>query len=102
MKKFIDGAREQFDFIVIDTPPHGPVVDPTIVAGHLSDVVVFVVRWASTPRDAVQRAVRQLSRHVKIAGVVFNLVDEAQAKKYGDYGDALYYARGAYGKYYHE
>lgn len=102
MKKLIDGAREQFDLIVIDTPPHGPVVDPTIVAGHLADVVVFVVRWASTPRDAVQRAVRHLARHVKIAGVVFNHVDEVQAKKYGGYGDALYYAHGAYGKYYRE
>ena len=50
MKFYIDRFRQLFDFVVVDTPPLGPVTDPLIVA-QLVDKVVYVVRWASTPRE---------------------------------------------------
>ena len=39
--------------MVLDTPPVGPVIDPVIVA-NLADKTIFVVQWASTPRELVE------------------------------------------------
>jgi polysaccharide biosynthesis transport protein len=53
--RLIDAARSNFDVVVLDTPPMGPVVDGLYVAA-LSDVVVLLVRWASTPQQEVKAA----------------------------------------------
>jgi succinoglycan biosynthesis transport protein ExoP len=99
--KTVQQLRANFDMVIIDTPPMGPVIDPTVVAQNV-DKVVFVVRWASTTREMVQRAVQQLAGERKIAGVVFNQVDDAKAKKYGGSGHAYYYGGSYYRKYYTE
>ncbi|MFZ0496041.1 MAG: polysaccharide biosynthesis tyrosine autokinase [Methylocella sp.] len=103
MKELIEQLRAKFDLVVFDTPPTGPVIDPTVVARHLADKVVYVVRWASTPRGSVQRSVQQLSGHAEIAGVVFNYVNDAQARKYGGGTYSSYYGGGRqYAEYYRE
>src|SRR5262249_14448347 len=50
MKKLVSRLRETFDYVVLDTPPVGPVVDPVIIT-KLADKTIFVVQWASTPRE---------------------------------------------------
>jgi succinoglycan biosynthesis transport protein ExoP len=97
MKALIAHLREKFDYVVLDTPPVGPVVDPVIVA-NLADKTIFVVRWASTPRELVETSVQQVSNHKRIAGVVFNSVNLSRAKKYG----GEYYYGESYEKYYSE
>ena len=83
--------------------PMGPVVDAVIVAQHLADTVVFVARWASTAREMVRRSVQQLSGHAKVAGIVFNQVDDAEAQKYSKYAYSYYYGGGSYyNRYYRE
>ena len=83
--------------LVVDTPPVGPVVDPVIVA-NLADKTVFVVQWASTPRELVETSVKQVSAHKRVAGVVFNFVNQDRAQKYG----GEYYYGKSYEKYYSE
>ena len=56
MKRLIEGCRQEFDYVVIDTPPIGPVVDPVVVA-QLVDKIVYVVRWASTARELVKQSI---------------------------------------------
>ena len=82
MRALIGQLREEFDYVVIDTPPVGPVVDSVIVAG-LADKTIFVVRWASTARDMVQTCIQKISVQKRIGGVVMNLVVQDRAKKYG-------------------
>ena len=82
MKGLMSHLRETFDYVVLDTPPVGPVVDSVIVA-NLADKTIFVVQWASTPRDLVETSIQRLSTHKRIAGIVFNSVNPEQAKKYG-------------------
>ena len=79
------------------SPPVGPVVDPVIVA-NLADKTIFVVRWASTPRELVETSIRQVSTDKRVAGVVFNFVNQDRAKKYG----GEYYYGKTYEKYYSE
>ena len=43
----IDAARKTFDILILDSPPLLPVIDAHYLAKH-ADVVVMVVRWAST------------------------------------------------------
>ena len=76
----------------MDSPPVGPVVDP-IILGDLADKSIFVVQWASTPRDLVESCVKKMSAHKRVGGIVLNLVNQSRAKKYGSeyhYGDRYY------------
>jgi capsular exopolysaccharide synthesis family protein len=97
MRLLVSHLKERFDYVVIDTPPVGPVIDPAIVAG-LADKTIFVVQWGSTPRDLVTTSIRQVSNHKRVAGVVLNSVVEDRAKKYG----GEYYYGKSYEKYYSE
>jgi exopolysaccharide transport family protein len=101
LKQLITGLRSQFDLIIIDTPPMGPVIDPLIVS-QLVDKVIYVVRWASTAREMIAHSVQRLSGHKKVAGVVFNYVVDQQAQKYGKYAYSYYYGGRYYKRYYHE
>jgi capsular exopolysaccharide synthesis family protein len=98
MKAFISVAKQSFDVVVIDTAPIGPVID-SIVVSNLVDKVVFVVRWASTARELVQQSVQRFPGHRKVAGIIFNQVNEKLARKYGKHANA-YYGSGGYNKYY--
>src|SRR6516164_2105198 len=73
MKALISHLKETFDYVVIDTPPVGPVIDAVIVA-NLADKTVFVVEWASTARELVEASIKQVSAQKRVAGVVFNFV----------------------------
>ena len=95
MKALITHLRATFDYVVLDTPPVGPVVDPAIVS-NLCDKTIFVVQWASTPRELVETSVQQISSHKRIAGLVFNYINQNRAKKYG----GEYYHGKYYEKYY--
>jgi succinoglycan biosynthesis transport protein ExoP len=95
MKAFIAHLRETFDYVVVDTPPVGPVIDAVIVA-NLADKTVLIVEWASTPRELVETSLKQVSAQKRVAGVVFNFVNQDRAEKYG----GEYYYGKSYEKYY--
>jgi polysaccharide biosynthesis transport protein len=100
MKTFLAQCRNSFDYIVIDSPPVGPVVD-ALVLSHLADSIVYVVRWAATARELVQQSMERLPG-TKLAGTVFNQVNEKAAQKYGKYAYQYYYGPRSYKKYYSE
>jgi polysaccharide biosynthesis transport protein len=95
MKMLVARLRETFDYVVLDTPPIGPVADAVIVANTV-DKTVLVVRWAATPRELVETSLKQLSTYKRVAGIVFNFVNQDRAKKHGA---EYYYAKG-YENYY--
>src|SRR5262249_26582888 len=98
MKMLFQQCREAFDYVVVDSPPIGPVSDPLILS-QLADAIVYVVRWASTSRELVQQSIRRLPEE-KVAGVVFDLVNERAAQKYGKYAYQYYYGARSYKNYY--
>ncbi len=98
MGKLLNEARKRYDMVIIDTPPIMAVADAAHAARH-ADALVFVVRWAATPRDVVDEALKQFgSFNIKVAGAVLTQVDLNRQKQYG-YGDYGYYY-GHYKKYY--
>ena len=97
MKTLIRQLKEAYDYVLIDTPPVGPVVDASIVA-RLADTTIFTIKWASTSRELAQGCLQQVSSHRRVGGVVLNSVNQSRAKKYGG---EYYYGR-SYEKYYSE
>ncbi|HWW87559.1 MAG TPA: hypothetical protein VNZ26_28365, partial [Vicinamibacterales bacterium] len=85
MKQVLVEATEQFDWVVIDTPPVGIMPDANLLAGMI-DSALLVVRASSTPYPFVQRAVDAIGR-ARIIGVVLNRSEEIDIKaEYGYYG----------------
>jgi len=94
MKGLIDRLKEQFDFILFDSPPVMSVTDPTILA-NLADGVILVIKGGETPRPPIQRALQQLSKlDTKLLGVVLNGMDFKKGKYYYHYYYKYHYDYG--------
>ncbi len=64
--------REEFDVIIVDTPPVIPVTDAVIVAEH-ADGIVLVYEVGKVGRDVLKRAVSHLDASTpKVWGIVMN------------------------------
>jgi tyrosine-protein kinase Etk/Wzc len=84
MRVLLQELREQFDIIVLDTPPVLATADAGIVAS-LTDGVLLVVRAGTTDRNAAQRACQQLANvGARVVGTVLNDPGGEVAKE-GDY-----------------
>lgn len=59
-RRLVSAAKKNFDVVVLDSPPVGPVVDGLYLAGA-ADAVLFVVKWSSTPQQEVRRAIAALA-----------------------------------------
>ncbi len=57
--RLIAAARMNFDIVLLDTPPVGPVVDGLYLAG-ITDAIAFVVKFSSTPQQEVRAAMASL------------------------------------------
>jgi capsular exopolysaccharide synthesis family protein len=89
--KLLDEARQQYDYIVLDTPPLAPVQDCRVIARWV-DGFVLVVAALRTPRRLIEEALTTLDR-TKILGLVFNAEDRSTWSHYSAYYQG-YYAPG--------
>jgi len=82
MKDLILGLRQDFDHIVIDTPPVLSVTDAVLLSA-VADVTLLVTRAGTTSKAALRR-VRDVLGQVdaRLLGVVLNAVDLGQADRY--------------------
>lgn len=81
MNELLQKLSDKFDFIIIDLPPVGAVVDALIV-GKLVDGMLLVVRKDYGNKKALNDAVRQCNfSQIKILGFVFNDAS-SNGKKY--------------------
>jgi exopolysaccharide transport family protein len=99
MRTLVAFLRANYDYVVLDSPPVGPVSD-AVVTSALADKVLFIVQWGKTAREIVADSVRQIQGDKKVAGVVLNFVNEREARKYGKYAYSYYYGRRYYKSYY--
>ena len=99
MRELLRSFSEQFDVIIIDTPPTLAVAD-AVAVGPLADGVLFVVGAGATDRRAVEQALAQLtSAGARIVGAVLNdtrgEVERYERNGYYEYQDS--YARSTTG-----
>jgi capsular exopolysaccharide synthesis family protein len=85
LRSLLASVRQAYDCVFIDAPPLIPVIDSTLLA-KLADKVIFVIRWRTTPRDIVVRAVQSIDDpRQKIAGVVVNHTQLGLLSSYAPY-----------------
>ncbi len=90
-------GRKNYDYVIVDTPPIGSVIDGAIVAKKC-DGVVLVIESGAISYRLEQRVKEQLERTgCRILGVVLNKVEAGQNGYYRKYGKYKKY--GKYGKY---
>jgi succinoglycan biosynthesis transport protein ExoP len=93
MAKAVENIRQEFRYIVIDSPPLLVCADATILS-TVADGVLLVTRAGETPRDAVSAALRQLRRvRANVLGLVLNQVDLPDTPGYGRYYGSYYYSK---------
>ncbi|NUQ75618.1 MAG: polysaccharide biosynthesis tyrosine autokinase [Polyangiaceae bacterium] len=93
-KKFLAGAAERFDRVIIDSPPVVPVTDAAILS-TLVDATVLVVRAFKTSHELARHALRALNDiGARKAGAVLNAVNLSRHEyKYSHY---YYYRKDGY------
>jgi capsular exopolysaccharide synthesis family protein len=93
MAKVMANVRQEFRYIVIDSPPLLVCADATILS-TMADGVLLVARAGETPRDAVSAALRQLRRvRANVLGLVLNQVYLPDSPGYGHYYGGYYYSK---------
>lgn len=86
-------ARTYYDYILIDSPPMGNLIDGAIIANHC-DGAVLVVKSGESSYRLIQKVKEQLLRsECSILGVALNRVDISKNGKH-----YKYYKYGEYGK----
>lgn len=80
MRSVLLRSKEDFDYVIVDSPPIFPLVDISILSKCV-DGMLLVVRAGATPKDIVKKAVRSLPKD-NLLGIVLNCADSIHMKKY--------------------
>ena len=96
----LERMKEEYDYIIIDTPPMANLIDGAIVARNC-DGAVLVIESGAISYRLEQKVKNQLEKSgCRILGAVLNKVDLREDKYYGRYGKYSRYGKyGKYGKY---
>ncbi|WP_417911501.1 GumC family protein [Candidatus Electronema sp. TJ] len=88
MTQLLQEKREQFDFILLDSPPVQQVTD-SLALGPLADGAVLVVKAGSTTYEMLDSGIKRLrDSRACLLGIVLNRLK----KKHGDRGYYGYYS----------
>jgi capsular exopolysaccharide synthesis family protein len=97
MRDVLAELREQYDHIVLDTPPSLSVTDAVVLSPR-ADAVVLVIRSGQTTKQALRRARDILMQvNAKVVGVLLNAVDLSSPDYY-----YYYEYQSKYGSYFQD
>jgi capsular exopolysaccharide synthesis family protein len=83
LQALLTELRQRYDFVIIDTPPVGPVSDCALLARWM-DGLVLIVTAHKTPRKLLENALNMLEG-TTVLGIIFNRDDKARAGYRRDY-----------------
>jgi len=92
MGKLLDGLSEEYDYIIVDSPPVNLVTDSVSIAEHMSGALL-VVRQNYTTSESLNQAISALEfGKIKILGYVLNASENLRRGTY----KKSYYKSGYY------
>ncbi len=72
MAELLDSLMEHYDYVIVDSPPIGPVADSLLLAQHVDGVAV-VIRSGETSKTVAESAVARLRQvGANVLGLVLN------------------------------
>lgn len=96
-RTLVDKLRRSYDYVIVDLPPIGPVVDVRAIMPVI-DSFVFVVEWGSTSISAVRHHLMgEPELHDRLLGVVLNKANLKVLERFelpGLYQNGYYIDRG--------
>ncbi len=101
LKDAIAELRQNYDIIILDTPPLGLVAD-ALELSHYADAIIYVVRFDYTKKGMLQLVnAKYRSGELKNVSFVLNFFKHKARYGYG-YNYGYGYGYGSYGNSYHE
>ena len=84
---FLDNVKDEYDIVIVDTPPILAVTDAAIV-GRQVGMSLIVTRFAVNAAKEIEVAMRRFEQNdIQLKGAIFNAVEKkASAYGYGNYG----------------
>ncbi|MBP9988699.1 MAG: CpsD/CapB family tyrosine-protein kinase, partial [Ruminococcus sp.] len=106
LQEIINSLRDEYDYILIDTPPCGLISDASVIS-RASDTIVYVVQQDLVRISRIKSGISDLlAGGTKIAGCILNGTSVGTTgygkHSYGGYGYGRYgygYRRYGYGRY---
>jgi capsular exopolysaccharide synthesis family protein len=83
LQELLTELRQRYDYVIIDTPPVGPVSDCALLARWM-DGLVLIVTAHKTPRKQLENALNMLEG-APVLGIIFNRDDNGRAGYRRDY-----------------
>jgi succinoglycan biosynthesis transport protein ExoP len=98
-KNFVDGLREDHDYVIVDFSPVAPVVDVR-AAAQVVDSYIYVIQWGQTQMNLVQHQLSGFPElYDRLLGVVLNKADIRVLERYETYYGKDYYKNHYGGQY---
>lgn len=89
MAHILSSARKHFDYIILDTPPIEPIVD-ALYLSRLADMIVFVIRWASTSQTSAKRSITALNEFKNSEAGIITVLNQKKKPQISGYFDNNY------------
>ncbi|EKO3838629.1 polysaccharide biosynthesis tyrosine autokinase [Vibrio harveyi] len=81
--EFVEKASQEYDLVIIDTPPVLAVTDPSIV-GAIAGTTLMVARFDQTTSKELEVARSRFEQSgVEVKGVILNAIEKKAASSYG-------------------
>ncbi|SPJ25532.1 Tyrosine-protein kinase ptk [Palleronia abyssalis] len=90
-KALLDDLRHEYDYILLDLAPMGPVTDVRGILGEL-DQLVMIAEWGKTSKNLVSGLIRSTpGLEEKLLGIALNKVDLRRLSAYASETDSARY-----------
>ncbi|KNY25564.1 CpsD/CapB family tyrosine-protein kinase [Pseudobacteroides cellulosolvens] len=80
--EFLIKTREIYDFVIIDTPPLGSVIDGALISSQSDAAIIVVSQYKTKCNNAIMMKEQLQKANANILGVVFNKVNKLDFRNY--------------------